>query len=353
MKDEVESSSNMRRVLQPILAVLLGLGLGLGVTWFAGENPWNVLCVLAKGAFGSRADIGMTLFYATPLVFTGLAVALPLQAGLFNIGAEGQLTMGALAAAAVGTVWPALPWPLAPVLATLAAFLAGVAWGAIPGWLRVRRGSHEVINTIMLNFIAAGLASYVALYLLKNPDSQNPETRPVGAGYLLTQWKCFAPAPVSAALVLALVAALLLALLLWRTSLGFEMRAVGQSESAARAAGIDVSRCRLLAMCLAGGLAGLVGVGEVLGNAGKFRVGFSPEYGFIGIAVALLGRNRPLGVVAAALLFGALHKGSADLDFETEHVTRELSLVLQALIILSVSADGLWGWLQERRVVKA
>jgi general nucleoside transport system permease protein len=339
----------MRRLLQPILAVLLGLTLGLTVTWFAGENPWHVLSILVKGACGSRADLGMTLFYATPLVFTGLSVAVAFHAGLFNIGAEGQLTMGALAAATVGAVWPGLPWPLAPVLATLAALLAGTAWGAIPGWLRARRGSHEVINTIMLNFIAAGLASYVALYLLKNPDSQNPETRPIGAGYLVAPWKFFAPAPVSAALILALLAALVIWVLLWRTRLGFELRAVGQSESAARAAGIDAGRSRIIAMCLAGGLAGLVGVGEVLGNAGKFRVGFSPEYGFIGIAVALLGRNQPAGIVAAALLFGALHKGSADLDLETEHVTRELSLVLQALIILSVSADGLWSWLRDGR----
>ena len=172
----------IRKLLQPILAVALGLALGLGVTWLAGENPWHVFIILAKGAFGSGYDFGMTLFYSTPLIFTGLSVAVAFHAGLFNIGAEGQLTLGALAAAAVGAVWPGLWSPLAPLLAGLAALLAGTLWGAIPGWLRARRGSHEVINTIMLNFVAAGLASYVALYLLKNPDSQNPETRPIGAG---------------------------------------------------------------------------------------------------------------------------------------------------------------------------
>lgn len=338
----------MRKVLQPILAVALGLTLGLGVTRIAGESPWHVLQILWKSAFGSSYDFGMTLFYSTPLILTGLAVAVPFQAGLFNIGAEGQLTLGALAAAAVGALWPAVPWPVAPVLAALAAILAGTIWGAIPGWLRARRGSHEVINTIMLNFIAAGLASYVTLYLLKNPDSQNPETRPIGASYLIHQFDAFGGAPVSLALPLAILAAVLVWILLWRTVLGYEMRAVGQSEPAARAAGINSGRVRIIAMSVAGGLAGLVGVGEVLGNAGKFRLGFSPEYGFIGIAVALLGRNRPVGVVAAALLFGALHKGAADLDLETEHVTRELSLVLQALIILSVSADGLWSWMKKR-----
>jgi simple sugar transport system permease protein len=338
----------MRKVLQPILAVALGLALGLGVTRIAGESPWHVLQILWKSAFGSSYDFGMTLFYTTPLIFTGLAVAVPFQAGLFNIGAEGQLTLGALAAAAVGALWPALPWPVAPVLATVAAILAGTVWGAIPGWLRARRGSHEVINTIMLNFIAAGLASYVTLYLLKNPDSQNPETRAIGAGYLIHQFGVFGGAPVSLALPLAIVAAVLVWILLWRTVLGYEMRAVGQSEPAACAAGINSGRVRIIAMAVAGGLAGLVGVGEVLGNAGKFRLGFSPEYGFIGIAVALLGRNQPVGVVASALLFGALHKGAADLDLETEHVTRELSLVLQALIILSVSAEGLWSWMKKR-----
>jgi ABC-type uncharacterized transport system permease subunit len=139
---------------------------------------------------------------------------------------------------------------------------------------------------------------------------------------------------------------------LWKTTLGFELRAVGQNEAAARAAGIDAGRIRIIALCAAGGIAGMVGLAEVLGNAGKFRVGFSPEYGFIGIAVALLGRNRPLGVVIAALLFGALHKGAADLDLETEHVTRELALVLQAVIILSVSAEGLWSWLSPLRTEK-
>jgi general nucleoside transport system permease protein len=307
-----------------------------------------VLQILGRGAFGSGYDFGMTLFYATPLIFTGLSVAVAFEAGLFNIGAEGQLTLGALAAAVVGAVWPGLAWPLAPVVAGLAALAAGTLWGAIPGWLRARRGSHEVINTIMLNFVAAGLASYVALYVLRNPDSQNPETRPIAPAYCLSQFSIFGGAPVGAALPLALLVAILVWALMRRTVLGFEMRAVGQSESAARAAGIDPGRIRIIAMSLAGGLAGLVGVAEVLGNAGKFRVGFSPEYGFMGIAVALLGRNNPAGVVAAALLFGALHKGSSELDLETEHITREVSLIFQALIILSVSAEGVWYWTAKR-----
>jgi simple sugar transport system permease protein len=339
----------LKGFLQPAFALALGLGLGLGVCAIAGENPLHVLAILGKSAFGSRYDLGMTLFYATPLIFTGLSVAVAFHAGLFNIGAEGQLTVGALAAAAAGALWPSLPSPAAPLLGVACAVLGGLMWGAIPGWLRARRGSHEVINTIMLNFVAAGIASYVTLYLLKNPNSQSPETRPIGSGYLMTQYSAFGGAQVSAALPLALLSAAAVWVLLWRTALGCQIRAVGQSEAAARSAGINAARIRIVALSLAGALAGLVGIGEVLGNAGRFKVDFSPGFGFMGIAVALLGRNSPAGVVLAALLFGALHKGTGALDLETEHVTRELSLVIQALIILSVSADGLWVWLKGRR----
>jgi simple sugar transport system permease protein len=238
---------------------------------------------------------------------------------------------------------------MAPVLALLAACLVAGFWGAIPGWLKAYRGSHEVINTIMLNFIAAGIASYATLYWLKNPESQNPETAAVGGGYLIRHLAFFGDAPVSTAIFLALLALIMFWVMLDFTVFGYELKAVGQNERAARAAGINSKRIKIIAMTLAGGLAGLVAAGEVLGNAGRFKLGFSPDYGFIGIAVALLGRNRPLGILFSALLFGSLHKGSMDLDLETENVTHDLSLILQALIILSVSADGLWAFLKRRR----
>ena len=335
------------KYLQPLLAVALGLGAGLLVTQFAGENPWHVLCILGKSAFGSRYDIGMTLFYSTPLIFTGLSVAMAFHAGLFNIGAEGQLAFGALAAAYIGTRFPNYPKIIAPLLATIGAFIAGGIWGWIPGWLRARRGSHEVINTIMLNFVAAGITSWLTLYYLKNPESQNPETAAIGLNYHLPHFSFFENTPLSWAFFLALGVTFLVWFLLWHTTIGYKIRAVGQNEIAAKAAGIDSGKIKILAMSLAGGIAGLVGVSEVLGNAGRFRLGFSPDYGFIGIAVALLGRNKPLGVLMSALLFGALHKGTADLDLETEFVTRDLSLILQSLIILSVTADGLWSWMKK------
>lgn len=341
---------SLLKKLQPVLSVVLGLMLGLMVTMVAGEKPWNVFKILLKGAFGTPYDIGMTLFYSTPLVFTGLSVALGLQAGMFNIGAEGQLTMGAMAAAAVGILFPEVPWPVAPVFAMVAAFLAGALWGAIPGWLRARRGSHEVINTIMLNFVAAGVTSWMTLYWLKSPDSQNPETRAIGANYILGRLSYFGDAPVSSALFLAVVVAVAVWFFMRKTVLGFQLRAVGSNENAARFSGIDPGRVRILAMTLAGGVAGLVAAGEVLGSSYRFKMGFSPDYGFIGIAVALLGRGQPLGILASALLFGALHRGTAALDLETENVSRDLSQILQACIIFAVAADGLWDWLNKQKM---
>ena len=329
-------------LLQPVLSVAVGLGLGVSVTWLAGESPWRVLKILFVAAFGTRFDFGMTLFYSTPLVLTGLSVAIPFQAGLFNIGAEGQLALGALAAAAVGVLLPHVPFPLAPLLAAFVAFGAGALWGALPGYLRAKRGSHEVITTIMLNFIAAGIASWVTLYLLPNPASQNPETAPVGAGYLIPKLASFQDAPVSWGLLVAPIVALAIWFLFNKTVTGFEIRAVGQSEDAARAGGVSTARVQILSMALAGGVAGLVAVPEVLTNAGKFRMGFSPDYGFMGIAVALLARGKPLGILGAALLFGALHKGAGALDMETDKVTRDLSQILQALVILSVAAEAVW-----------
>jgi simple sugar transport system permease protein len=338
----------MRGTLSAVGGVIIGLGLGLLVVWAAGENPIHVMRILARGAFGTRYDLGMTLFYSTPLIFTGLSVAVVFRGGMFNIGAEGQLTMGTLAAAAAGILMPFLPPVVAPIAAWLCATLVGGAWGAIPGWLRARRGSHEVINTIMLNFIAAGLCSYLALYPFRNPLSQNPETREVAGQFKLAPFPFFEGAPVGWALPIALLMALLVWVLLWRTVMGFEWRSVGLNETAARTAGIDVARARIGVFALAGALAGMVGVAEVLGNSGRFRVGFSPEYGFMGIAVALLGRNHPVGVIAAALLLGALHKGAAELDLETERVTRDVSLVFQGLIILCVSAEGWWFQISRR-----
>jgi ABC-type uncharacterized transport system permease subunit len=303
----------------------------------AGENPLDVLNILIKSSFGTSYDLGMTLFYASCLVLTGFAVGLALNVGLFNIGGEGQLIMGAFFAAITGLIFPHLPAPWAPLIAVLAAFLGGFLWAFIAGAMRAYRGCHEVISTIMLNFVAAGLCNYLTLYVFKNPLSQNPETAEIPSQYMIGQLSWFDGAPVSYGLYLGPILVIILGLFLYRTKWGLALRSVGQNEQTALFAGSNVKKIQLWTFAISGGIAGLVGVVEVLGNAGKFRIGFSSGLGFMGLAVALLGKNKPLNILLSALLFGALHKGSLDLDFETENVSRELSQILQALVILTVA----------------
>lgn len=322
------------------LAPLLGLTLALSLSWLAGESPWQVALILGRSAFGSLYDFGLTLFYTTPLIFTGLSVALAFHAGLFNIGAEGQLLMACAAATAVGVLAPTLPPGLAPLLALLAAVVAGGAWGALAGWLRARRGTHEVIVTILLNFVAAGLTSWWVLEVIPNPDSQNPESARVSEAFQFKSWDPFAQWFPDTGLSLALPAALAAAAVLWlilhRTVWGFEVRAMGANAEAAARSGVPVARRRVQVMFASGVLAAGVALAEVLGHSGQFKIGFSPEYGFIGIAVALLAANRPGLIVLAAFLLGALHKGASELDLETETITRDFSKVIQALIIAAV-----------------
>lgn len=339
--------------MKRVIGMCIGLVIALLLTAFAGENPWNIFMILMRSAFGSTYDLGMTLSYTTPLIFTGLSVAVAFHAGLFNVGAEGQLTIAAVTAAAVGVLMPQVPFPLAPVFGLLVGVAAGALWGFIPGWLKAARGSHEVIVTIMMNFIAAGLASWFALKIIPNPNSQNPETAMVAPNYmfkeydLLVRW--FPDTPVNASLGIAIVLAVLIWIFLWKTTWGFDLRAVGENPEAARRAGIPAKKVQVIAMILAGGLAGFVALSEVLGGAGQYRIGFSPDYGFIGIAVALLAGNNPIGVIAAAFLMGALHKGASDLDLETNTITRDFSRIIQALIILGVAAQGYWEWHKKKK----
>lgn len=339
--------------MRRLFGFALGLTLALLLTLFAGENPWNVLQILLRSAFGSMYDLGLTLSYTTPLIFCGLSVAIGFHAGLFNIGAEGQLTVAVVTAAAVGVLLPEVPFPLAPLVALVAALIAGGLWGGVVGWLRAYRGSHEVIITIMMNFIAAGLASWFTLKVIPNPLSQSPETALVSPNYmfkdydLIARW--FPDTPANASLGFAIVLAVLMWIFLWKTKLGFELRAVGSNPEAAHRGGISEKKMQLLAMSLAGSLAGFVALSEVLGSAGQYRIGFSPDYGFIGIAVALLASNNPLGVILAAFLMGALHKGASDLDLETSTITRDFSRIIQALVILGVVAQGYWEWIKVKR----
>lgn len=339
--------------MKRIAGFLIGFIVALLLTFFAGESPWNIFLILMKSAFGSMYDLGLTLSYTTPLIFCGLSVAIGFHAGLFNIGGEGQLTMAAVTAAAVGVLFPNVPFPIAPLLAFCAAILVSGFWGWIAGWLKAFRGSHEVIITIMLNFIAAGLASWFTLKIIPNPDSQNPESAMVSGNYLFKDYdliaRAFPDTPANASLGFAIAFAILLWIFLWKTTWGFELRAVGSNADAAHRAGISEKKVQMIAMAMAGAFAGCVALSEVLGSAGQYRIGFSPDYGFIGIAVALLANNNPLGIIAAAFLMGAFHKGASDLDLETTTITRDFSRIIQALVILGVAAQGYWEWIKKNR----
>lgn len=339
--------------MKRLLGLFAGLSLALLLTIFTGENPFHILMILLKSAFGSMYDLGLTLSYTTPLIFCGLSVAVSFHAGLFNVGAEGQLTMATVTAATVGVLFPNIPFPVAPLVALTAAILVGGLWGFIPGWLRAQRGSHEVIITIMMNFIAAGFGSWMALKVIPNPNSQNPETAMVSGNFLFKDHdfiaRLFPDTPANSSLGIAIFLAFALWIILWKTSLGFQLRAVGSNPEAAGRSGISEKKILVIAMTVSGMLAGFVALSEVLGSAGQYRVGFSPDYGFIGIAVALLANNNPLGIIFAGFLMGALHKGAADLDLETSTITRDFSRIIQALIILGVAAQAYWDQIRSLR----
>jgi general nucleoside transport system permease protein len=343
--------------LRTLLGVGAGLGAGLCVAAYVGESPWKVFKVLMGSSFGSAYSLGTTLLYAVPLLLTGMAVAIPFRAGLFNIGAEGQLTIGALTAASVAILFPDLPPFFAVLTALVAAALGGGLWGGFVGWLKATRGSHEVITSIMMNFIAAALASYVALYWIKDPSSAAAESVSISESYRLIPWTLFEGASMGLALPICLAIALILHFVLERSVFGFRLKAVGENENAAQYHGISRERVWIESMFLSGALAGLVALPEVLGNAYKFKLGFSPGYGFVGIAVALVARGKIIHILWSSLLFAVLQKGSASLDLETEHLNRDIVYWIQALIILGVSAEVLWSrifqWRRERNRRKA
>ena len=344
----------LQRAVVPFAALLIGMACALAIAAIVGENPIKVLRVLVVGAFGSATDFGYSLYYATPLLLTGLSVAWAFRAVLFNIGAEGQMTLGGVAMAAVGIGLPNLPSLVAIPLALTAAFAVGGTWGAVAGWIKARRGCHEVLTTILLNFIAYGLSSFVILSVLKNPTSQVPETALVGAGYQIPLLGEFlaGTSPANWTLLFSLVLVAAYGLVFKFTRLGFYQRLAGGAAEVGRRAGISMDRQTILAMFISGGIAALAAASPVLGFAYKTREGFTSNAGFVGVAVALLGRNSPIGIVISALLFGVLTKGALDLDLDTQYVSRDLSTVIQAFIVLAVAShvgfSSLWGHFLER-----
>lgn len=332
-------------VLVPLISLLLAAAISALVILGIGGSPTEALRTMVVGALGSPYAWGYTLYYATSFIFTGLAVTVAFHASLFNIGGEGQAQLGGLGVALVCLMLPWPHWTLALAGATLGAAAFGAAWAAVPAWLQAKRGSHIVITTIMFNYIAAALIVYLLVDVLRPQGQMDPASAKFpatthlptlneipGLNLIFTKG-----VPTNVTLFVALAACWLVWVLLWRTKLGYEIRAFGKSEKAARYAGIDAVRITMISMILSGALAGLMSINNVMGESERLLQNSSEGAGFIGIAVALMGRNHPLGVFLAALLFGFLYQGGAELGLWTS-IPIELRTVVQGLVILFTGA---------------
>ncbi len=327
--------------LLPVVNLLAAFVVSGLVILAIGENPLRALAILANGAFGYQEGVGFTLYFTTNFMFTGLAVAVAFHCGLFNIGGEGQATLGGLGVGLVLLYLDFLPFILILPVAIAAGAVFGAAWAYVPGLLQAKRGSHVVITTIMFNFIAATLMVYLLSQILIVPGEMSPESREVAQH----TWMPFihdllpiARSPWNLSFVVALLAGVFVWVFIWHTRWGYEIRTVGANQAAAVYAGISPARNIILAMAISGGLAGLLGVNEIMGVNHRLLLNFSAGYGFVGIAVALMGRNHPIGILLASLLFGALFQGGGELAFEMPKITREMVVFIQGLVILFAGA---------------
>ncbi len=325
----------LRAVLVPLLAVVVALLIGAILLYVSDIDPLKAYRALYQGAFGNIRAWKRTFEKATPLIFSGLAVAFAFRAGLFNIGAQGQLLLGAITSAVVGYAVEGLPPYIHIPLALMAGALVGALYGAFPGILKVYTGAHEVITTIMLNYIAINLTDYLADGPLKDPAGGGvvPRTPKILDSAALPIW-----GPIPSGFLLAVMLAVVIAWLLWRTTYGFEIRAVGQNPHAARYAGMRVARIVASTMLLSGLMAGLGGAVETLGVVGRFQPGFHAGLGFEGITIALLAKSNPIAVIPASLLVGAMKAGASRMQFVAD-VPKEIIEVILALMLLLVAAD--------------
>jgi len=353
MQSEKQAISRTKRILQstfdavliPFLAILTALIIGGIIIWFVGGNPFLAYKGLIQGSWGSKKAISETFIWATPYILAGLAVALAFNGGLFNIGAEGQLAVGATCTALVGYALPVwlgfdLPIYIHLPLALIAGMIGGGIWAAIPGALKAYTGAHEVINTIMMNYIALNTISYLMNGVMKDRSPTNVIARTPLIAESARIPPIFDGLRLHWGFVLALAVAFLIWWLLNKTTLGFEIRTVGLNPDAAKYAGINVKRVIILTMALSGMLAGLAGSVEVTGLNYRHELGFSIGYGYDAIAIALLGRSSPLGVVLASLLFASMRNGATRMQFLTQ-LPVDLISMIQALILLFVAADAI------------
>ena len=333
-------------ILTPLISLVLAMAISALVILAIGESPVMAMKTMVEGALGSSYGWGFTLYYATNFIFTGLAVMVAYHASLFNIGGEGQAAMGGLGVALVLLYLPLPHWAIALPVAMIGAAAFGAAWAAIPAYLQAKRGSHIVITTIMFNFIAAAALNYVLVNKLRPVGSMDPASArfpeathipaltDLAAGLGMTWGK---NTPVNITFLVAIAACALVWLLIWRTRLGYEIRVLGKSEPGAVYAGISPVKITVIAMLISGGLAGLMAINNVMGESERLVLNAVEGAGFIGIAVALMGRNHPFGILLAALLFGFLYQGGGELALWTS-IPRELIVVIQALVILFTGA---------------
>ncbi len=333
--------------LIPLLNLITAFLVAGLVVMIVGENPLKAAYLLVRGAFGYGGGIGYTLFYATNFIFTGLSVAVAIHCGLFNIGSEGQAYVGGIGVAmACLTLDRYVPWYVTFPLAIAGAAAFGAAWAFIPAWLQAKRGSHVVITTIMFNFIASALMVYLLVETFKPAGSMAPETRTFEAGAHLPKmdwlFEIFGSklggAPFNISFVLALIACYFVWVLIWRTRLGYEIRTTGTNPTAAIYAGIPPVRTVVIAMLISGALAGMMAINPIMGDQYRLQEGFPAGAGFVGIAVALMGRNHPVGIILAAILFGMLWQGGAELAFDMPKISRDMIVVIQGLVILFAGA---------------
>jgi general nucleoside transport system permease protein len=333
--------------LLPLINLIVAFFVAGLVVLLVGESPIEAAVLMVKGAFGSGDGVGYTLYYATNFIFTGLCVAVAFHCGLFNIGGEGQAYIGGLGVAFIGlSLGDTLPWWVVFPLAIIASGIAGALWALIPAWLQARRGSHVVITTIMFNFIAASIMVYIVVQILKPMNIQSPETRVFGEGGQLPSlgWLLNAvglnmrSAPLNLSFLIALAAAFFVWVLIWRTRLGYEIRTMGFSPRAARYAGIGELRIIIITMMISGALAGMMALNPIMGAQHRLQLDFVAGAGFVGIAVALMGRSHPVGIVLAAILFGMLYQGGAEIAFDMPNISRDMIVIIQGLVILFAGA---------------
>ncbi|MEF2070733.1 ABC transporter permease [Consotaella aegiceratis] len=333
--------------LIPVLNVVVAFIVAGLVVLIVGESPIEAAKLMIYGALGYGGGVGFTLYYTTNFILTGLSVAVAFHGGLFNIGSEGQAYVGGLGAALIALNFDTtFPWWINFPLAIVATFVFGAAWAFIPGWLQAKRGSHVVITTIMFNFIGAALMVYLLVGPLKPLGAMAPETRTFAAGGELPKldflFEMFGSrlggAPLNVSLFLALAAAFFVWVLIWHTRLGYEIRTLGFSPSAARYAGMSQVRLVVVTMLISGGLAGLMALNPVMGDQARLQVDFPAGAGFVGIAVALMGRGHPAGIIPAAFLFGMLYQGGAELAFDMPAISRDMIVIIQGLVILFAGA---------------